>query len=151
MAVLKHYPKTIKIVQNALNADLTLAATWASATDLGELKGKPFVKLTWEPETYDSQVGKGALGVLGKFETSTLEMENATILTALQAMRGKNVSLQCTPQGTVSATNPILIVANFRLLIGGELNIGDVSFIKLSGEKPALDETELYLYDTATA
>lgn len=151
MSVLKTLLKQVKIVQNVEGADLSAAAAWAAATDLGELKGKPYVKVSWDAQSYDSQKGKGALGIDAKFETSTLELETDTIVAALRAMRGKNVSLQCTPQGTVSATNPILIVRDFRLLISGELNMGDVSFVKLHGEKPAYDETTVYEYDVAAA
>lgn len=151
MGILKTICKQVKIVQNVEGADLTGAAAWAAATDLGELKGKPYVKVTWDAQTYESQKGKGALGIDAKFETSTLEIQDATTLTALQAMRGKNVSLQCTPMGTVSATNPILIVKDFRLLISGEINVGDASFIKLHGEKPAYDETDVFAHDAASA
>ncbi len=151
MSVLKTICKTVKVVQNVEGADLSGAAAWATATDLGELKGKPYVKVTWDAQTYESQKGKGALGIDAKFETSTLELQDDTALTALIAMRGLNVSLQCTPQGAVSATNPILIVKDFRLLISGEINIGDISFIKLHGEKPAFDETEIFEHDDADA
>lgn len=151
MGVLKTLLKQVKIVQNVEGADLSAAAAWAAATDLGELKGKPFAKVTWDAQTYESQKGKGALGIDAKFETSTLEIQEQTVLTALKAMRGLNCSLQCTPLGTVSATNPIVIIRDFRLLISGELNIGDVSFVKLHGEKPALDESQVFEHDAAAA
>jgi hypothetical protein len=141
--------KTLKVIQNADAVDLTLAASWATATDLGDLKGKPFLKVTWDNDTVDTQAGKSPLNLTAKFETSSFQIDSAT-MTALKAMRGMNVSLLATPQGTVSATNQIVIVKNFKLQLSGEINLGDASFVKLAGEKPVYDEDEAFeLLDAA--
>lgn len=144
---LKILCKAIKIVQNNEGADLSTPTAWTTATDLGELKGDVSLKLTWKQKTYQTQKGKKPLGLTATFETSTVEIADTAIQTALLAMRGKNVSLQVTPKGTVSADNPIIIVKDFSLLIDGEINAGDVSFLKLNGEKEAYDETEIYERD----
>lgn len=145
MGAFKSILGSVKIVQNAISANLTLAATWAAATDLGDLKGKPYLKLTWDQQSVPSQGGPIALELAAKFETSTLDITTPATLTALKGMRGENVSLLCTPVGTLSAENPIVIVKNFPLLLSGELNIGDISSIKMAGEKPAYDESDIYL------
>jgi hypothetical protein len=144
MGAFKSILGSVKIVQNAIATNLTLAASWAAATDIGDLKGKPFVKVTWDQQNVPSQSGPIPLELAAKFETSTLDITTAATLTALKGMRGKNVSLLCTPVGTLSAANPIVIVRNFPLLLSGELNLGDISSIKMSGEKPAYDETDIY-------
>lgn len=144
-----YYLKTLKVVQNTEGADLTVASAWSSATNLGELKGKPFVKLTWKDDNeITTQKGKKGIGVVANFETSTFEVDSTT-LNALKAMRGKNVSLQCTPQGTVSATNPIIIIKDFPLMLSGEINIGGEHFLKLSGEKYCFDESDFYQEDSS--
>ena len=141
--MLRSILSTLKVVQNVAGADLAHIAVWAAATDLGHLKGKPFLKVSWDQDTADSQAGKVPLTLTGKFETSSLEVDDTTI-TALKAMRGMNVSLLATPQGTVSATNPVVIVKNFLLQLSGEIDLGDASFIKLAGEKPVYDESEIF-------
>ncbi len=148
MGLLKTPLKSIKIVQNTAATDLLVDASWAAATDLGNLKGKPWAKVTWDDDTVDSQAGKNPLQMTAKMETSTLEVGDSTVATAVEAMRGKNVSLQCTPLGTVGVGNPIVIIKNFILCLGGEINIGDVSFLKMSGEKPAAALADIYALDT---
>jgi hypothetical protein len=147
MSLFKMSIKTLKIVGNVAGAAPVFTA---GATDLGNLKGKPFAKVTWDQNSVSSQLGAQALDLTAKFETSTLEVDSTTA-TALQALRGTNCSLQATPFGTVSATNPILLIKDFSLLMSGELNVGDTSFIKLHGEKPAADESEIYSLVTAAA
>jgi hypothetical protein len=146
MGVLKSILGSVKVLQHDVidAVDLTLLASWADATDLGDLKGKPFVKVTWDQNSVDTQRGKIALEITAKFETSTLDVTTAGTLTDLQAMRGLNVSLLCTPVGTVGAENPIIILPNYKLQMSGEINVGDISSIKLHSEKPAYDEAEVY-------
>ena len=146
--MLRSILSTLKIVQNVVGTDLTTAAAWTAATDLGNLKGKPFLKVAWNQDTVDTQAGKIPMTLTATFETSTLEVTSANIA-ALKAMRGTNVSLLATPQGTVSATNQIVIVKNFYLQLSGELNLGDASFIKLTGERPVYDEDEIFTLKAA--
>jgi hypothetical protein len=152
MGVLKSILGSVKVLQHDVvdAVDLTLAASWADATDIGDLKGKPFVKVAWDQNSVETQRGKVALEITAKIETSSLDVTTAQTLTDLQEMRGLNVSLLCTPVGTVGAENPIIILPNYRLHISGELNVGDISSIKLHSEKPAYDEAEVYtLLDAA--
>jgi hypothetical protein len=142
---------TLKIVQNNKSADLTLAATWAGAgvLDLGDIKGKPFVKVTFDVDlSSDTQAGTKQYSSKSHMETSTLKLDSVTAA-ALDAMIGQNVSLLATPAGAVSATNPIVIVKNFLLESAGEKNIGDVSYRKLSGDKPVYAEADAYVELTA--
>jgi hypothetical protein len=148
MSLFKMSIKTLKIVGNVAGAAAVF--TGAGATDLGNLKGKPFAKVTWDQNSVASQLGAQPLDLSAKFETSTLEVDSTTA-TALQALRGTNCSLQATPFGTVSATNPILLIKDFTLLMSGEINVGDSSFIKLHGEKPAAEESDFYSLVTASA
>jgi hypothetical protein len=135
--------QSLKIVQNDPADLLTAAATWAEATDLGDIKGKPFLKVTCDPDlNVETQAGTKQFSSKGHFETSTLALDSATD-TAIKAMIGLNVSLMATPAGTVSASNPILIVKNFMLQSSVDREIGDVSFRKLSGDKPVFDESEV--------
>jgi hypothetical protein len=147
MGVLKSILGSVKVLQHDVEdeVDLTLAASWTDATNIGDLKGKPFVKVTWDQNSVDTQRGKIALEITAKFETSTLDVTTAVTLTDLQAMRGLNVSLLCTPVGTVGTENPIIIIPNYKLQMSGEINVGDISSIKLHSEKPAYDEAEVYM------
>lgn len=150
--MLKLILQKLEIVQNAVGTDLMVASAWSAATDLGEMRGKPFLKVTWEPDgKVESQSGERHMFLTFNIETSTLELADLTKLTALKAMRDKNVSLRATPFGTVSATNPMVIIQNFHLQIGGEINIGDVSFIKIMGKRPAASEEDVILYDSSSA
>jgi hypothetical protein len=146
MGILKSILSSVKVLQHDIedDVDLTLAASWADATDLGDLKGKPFVKVTCDQQSVATQRGSLPMELAAKFETSSLDVTTAGTLTDLQVMRGLNVSLLCTPQGTVGVENPIVIVKSFKLLISGEINLGDISSIKLHGEKPAYDEADVY-------
>lgn len=144
MAILKLILAQVLIAQHETGGQ----PTWTSATNLGDLKGKPFVKITWDQETIDTQAGKQALGLTAKFETSSLSLSDMTTLNALQTMRGQNVSLKCIPQGTIGASNPGIIIKNFPLLLSGEINLGGESVIKLSGEKPTMDEDEIFEFIT---
>jgi hypothetical protein len=125
--------------------------TWTNATSLGDLKGKPFLKVTWTQETTETQAGKVPLGLTAKFELSSLSIDDDELMTSLKTMRGKNVSLKCVPVGTLSADRPEIIVKNFTLLLDGEINAGSESIVKLSGEKPAYDEDEIYELVTTNA
>jgi hypothetical protein len=145
MGVLRSILSSVKVKQNAIGANLTLAASWVGATDIGDLKGKPFVKVTCDQQTVQTQRGADALELSAKFETSSLEITTPAPFIALQGMRGLNVSLLCTPVGALSAENPLVIVKNFPLMLSGEINLGDISSIKLHGEKPAYDESDVYL------
>ena len=115
-----------------------------AALSLGDLKGKTFVKLTWEDDTVVTQRVKQPLNIDAKMETSALDTLTAATLTALQGLRGKNCWMRCIPTGTVSGTNPIVDVKDFPLLLGGEIQIGDVSSLKLSADWPAADESAIY-------
>ena len=148
MGLLKTVADVVKIVNNNRGAEPSFSGVGVIA--LGNLKGKPYVKVTWDQNSTGSQYGAQPLDLTAKMETSTLEMD-ATSATAVTALRGKNVSLQVTPQGTVSVDNPIIVVKDFTLLIGGEINVGDVSSMKLSGEKPAATESDIYELVTASA
>ena len=133
---------TLKIVQNDVATDLTLTASWAAATDLGDIKGKPFLKFTCDPDlTADTQSGTKQFSSKAHFETSTLKLDSTTA-SALDAMVGLNVSLLAVPVGTISATNPQVIVKNFPLQSATDREIGDVSFRQLSGDKPVFDESD---------
>jgi len=145
MGILKVIVKDVLIAQHDADED----PVWTGATSLGDLKGKPFVKVTWDQETIETQNGKVALGLTGKFETSSFAIGEGTLLTALQEMRGLNVSLKCTPAGTLGADNPAILIKNFPLLLSGEINLGGESLLKLSGEKPAYDESEIFDYITS--
>ena len=123
----------------------------APALSLGDLKGKVFMKLTWQDQTVDTQRGKQPLAIDAKMETSSLDVLTAATLTALQALRGKNCWMHCVPTGTVSATNPIVNVKDFPLLLGGEIQIGDVSSLKLTADWPASDESAIYSLVTAAS
>ncbi|MBP8975108.1 MAG: hypothetical protein KBG83_00170 [Bacteroidetes bacterium] len=147
MGILKVIVKDVLIAQH----DSDEEPVWTSATSLGDLKGKPFVKVTWDQETIETQNGKKALGLTGKFETSTFAIGDSTVLSSLQAMRGENVSLKCVPAGTIGADNPAILIKNFSLLLSGEINLGGESLIKLSGEKPSYDEDEIFDFITSAS
>jgi hypothetical protein len=53
------------------------------------------------------------------------------------------------PVGTVGTDKPIIILPNYRLQISGEINVGDISSIKLHAEKPVYDEASVYTLLTA--
>lgn len=134
----------LKIVQNAVDTDLTLAASWSAATDLGDIKGKPFLKATCDPDlTADTQWGIKQFSFKAHFETSTLKLDSVTAA-ALDTMVRLNVSLLAIPAGTVGADNPILVVRNFLLQSATDREIGDVSFRKLSGDKPVYAEVDAF-------
>jgi hypothetical protein len=145
MGILKMVLKNLKVVTNVVGVAPVFTT---GAVDLGNIKGKPFLKVTWDQEVVASQNGDQPLGLTAKMETSTLDID-AAAMTALKPLFGTNVSLQATPQGTVSATNPILIVKDFTLLRSGEIDVGDASSLKLHGNKPAADEDEIYALVTA--
>jgi hypothetical protein len=121
--------------------------TWTGTPgplNLGDLKGKVFMKLTWSDVTVDTQRGKQPQWIDAKMETDTLDVLTSATLTALQALRGKNCWMHCVPTGTISAANPAVNVKDFPLLLGGEIQIGDVSALKLTAEWPAADESAIY-------
>jgi hypothetical protein len=151
MGALKSILSSVKVLHHLVadNVDLTLAASWAGATDLGDLKGKPFVKVTWDQNSVTTQRGSIALELTAKIETSSLDVTTTGTLSALQGMRGLNVSLLCMPVGTVGIDKPIIILPNYRLQISGEINVGDISSIKLHAEKPVYDEAAVYTLLTA--
>jgi hypothetical protein len=137
-------PKSIKIAQDDVDTDWTLTASWTGATDLGDLKGSPFAKATFEPKSVQTQNGNKTIGATGKVEASALITVSDTIATAIRAMEGKNVALLCTPKGTPGANNKLVIFKNFLLQRKGEINIGEPSFITLFNDNvPVLDETDL--------
>lgn len=138
--MIKAIVKDVLIAQH----DPATTPTWTNATSLGDLKGKPFLKVTWTQETTETQAGKVPLGLTAKFELSSLSIDDDELMTSLKTMRGKNVSLKCVPVGAISADRPVIIVKNFNLLLDGEINAGSESLVKLSGEKPAYDEDEIY-------
>lgn len=152
MSVLKVVCKQIKIVQNNPGADLTGAAAWSSATDLGNLKGKVFLSVDVTSEgKFDTQYGTDSLRKTAKIETNSIEVGDLTLHTALKAMDGKNVSLQITPVGTVSASNPIIIVQDFILMLDSKIAIGgdEPSSLKITGEKPVVSLDDVVKYDTS--
>ncbi len=108
------------ILSQVLIAEATTPGTapaWTGTPgplNLGDLKGKTFMKLTWQ-NTVDTQRGKQPLGIDAKMETNSLDVLTSATLTALQALRGKNVWMHCIPTGVVSATNPIVDVKDFPL------------------------------------
>jgi hypothetical protein len=136
------------ILSKILIAEATVPGTeptWTGTPlSLGDLKGKVFMKLSWQDQTVDTQRGKQPLRIDAKMETDSLDILTSATLTALQALRGKNCWAHCVPTGTVSATNPIVNVKDFPLLLGGEIQIGDVSSLKLTADWPAADESAIY-------
>ena len=138
------YLQTCQVMAHERGANLTDPAAWDDAVGLGDLKGKPFVKVTYEPKLIDTQGGKSQEGVTGKFELTSLEVD-PTQRAALQAMVSQNTSLRCVPLGTVTENNPVLIIKNFLLCKGGDVSVGEVWSVKLSGEKEAPDETEIFV------
>ena len=131
-------------MQDADDTDWTLTASWATAIDLGELKGSPFAKATFEPKTILTQNGNKTQGMTGKVEASALVKLSDVSATSIRAMEGKNVALLCTPKGVVSADNPLLIIKNFLLQRKGEINVGEPSFITLFNDNvPVYDDTDL--------
>ncbi len=143
MSYFRMQVKSIKIVQAADTTDFTTAAAFAAGTDLGDLKGTPFAKVNIDPKTVDTQAGKKTLGKTAKVEVNVVMPVDETLQTTLLGFEGKNVALLCTPKGAVSADNPYLVIKNFPLQHGTEVLVGDASTVKLMGEVPVYDETDI--------
>jgi hypothetical protein len=152
--MLKIQCKTIKILQNTPGMDLTGAAAWSNAIDLGDLKGKVFLSVDITAEgKFETQRGTQSLRKMAKILTSSIEVGDATLNTALKAMDGKNVSLQVTPYGAVSATNPIIIIQDFLLILGGKFVIGgdEPSVLTIEGEVPCNSIDDVVKWDVSSA
>lgn len=148
------YAKKIDIIDTAsvVDADLAKTTTWASPdATLTEFKDEEIhVKVTSTQRTASTSKRTRAKGVDGAFETSPIGIiEASAVDAAIEALVGKEVSLLITPEGTVSAENPLVLVKRFELLRDDEVNGADNSFVKLYGKKKASRKGDVYQTLTA--
>ncbi len=143
------YCKKIEIIDTAAitDANLSKTATWATPdATLTEFKETEVVaKVTATQRTAETSKRTRAKGVDGAFETTPVGIiEASAVDTAVQALVGKEVSLLITPEGTVDASNPMILIKRFELLRDDEGNVGDISFVKLYGKKKAYSKSDVY-------
>ncbi|MBW7888392.1 MAG: hypothetical protein H3C35_08540 [Bacteroidetes bacterium] len=137
----------IYIVGASAAADVDTISEVAALTtnDLGDLKGSPFAKVTFDPKSINTQNGDKTLGKNAKVEISALILPNDTIAATMRALEGTKVVAFCVPKGTVGAGNPIVVIKNWLLQIKGEFNIGEASFLTFYNDNvPILDETDIF-------
>lgn len=155
------YAKSIKIIDSSAivaadgsNGSLTDADTWATAKTFSEFKDEEVhVKVDVVQRTAGTSKNTRPKGVDASFETSPIGvLETSADDTEIKALVGKEVSLLVTPEGTISATNPQVIIRRFVLLRDANLSAPENSAIKLYGKKKCYSEAEAYtLHSTALA